>query len=61
MFSKNELRYTLALQRVPYLGDATAKKLILKVGSAEGVFKERKKKKRYSMSFLLNVISQPIN
>ena len=34
MFSKNELRYTLALQRVPYLGDATAKKLILKVGSA---------------------------
>lgn len=43
MFSKNELRYTLALQRVPYLGDATAKKLILKVGSAEGVFKERKK------------------
>ena len=43
MFSKNELSYTLALQRVPYLGDATAKKLILKVGSAEGVFSERKR------------------
>ncbi len=43
MFSKNELRYTLALQRVPYLGDATAKKLILKVGSAEGVFSEKKR------------------
>ena len=43
MFSKNELRYTLALQRVPNLGDATAKKLILKVGSAEGVFSERKR------------------
>ena len=41
MLSKNELRYTLALQRVPNLGDATAKKLILKTGSAEGVFKEK--------------------
>ena len=43
MLSKNELRYTLALQRVPNLGDATAKRLILKVGSAEGVFSERKR------------------
>jgi len=42
MLSKNELRYTLALQRVPNLGDASAKKLISKVGSAEGIFKEKK-------------------
>lgn len=42
MLSKNELRYTLALQRVPNLGDATAKKLLQKVGSAEGIFNEKK-------------------
>jgi DNA processing protein len=42
MLSKNELRYTLALQRVPNLGDASAKKLLTKVGSAEGIFKEKK-------------------
>ncbi|MFC7356100.1 DNA-processing protein DprA [Jejudonia soesokkakensis] len=42
MLSQNELRYTLALQRVPNLGDASAKKLIQYVGSAEGVFKEKK-------------------
>jgi len=42
MLSKNELRYTLALQRVPNLGDTTAKKLISLVGSAEGIFKEKK-------------------
>lgn len=42
MLTKNELRYTLALQRVPNLGDAMAKRLILKVGSAEGIFKEKK-------------------
>ena len=42
MLSKNELRYTLALQRVPNIGDATAKKLIHKVGSAEGIFNEKK-------------------
>ena len=41
MLSENELRYTLALQRVPNLGDITAKKLINLVGSAEGVFKEK--------------------
>ncbi len=42
MLSKNELRYTLALQRVHNLGDASAKKLLNKVGSAEGIFKEKK-------------------
>lgn len=41
MFSKNELRYVLALQRVPNLGDASAKKLIHKLGSAEAVFNEK--------------------
>ncbi|MGV6828797.1 MAG: DNA-processing protein DprA [Flavobacteriales bacterium] len=41
--SKNELRYLLALQRVPNLGTISAKKLLRKVGSAEGVFKEKKK------------------
>lgn len=42
MLSKNELRYTLALQRVPNLGDTSAKKLLQYVGSAEGIFKEKK-------------------
>jgi DNA processing protein len=42
MLSKNELLYTLALQRVPNLGDTSAKKLIQAVGSAEGIFKEKK-------------------
>lgn len=42
MLSKNELRCLLALQRVPNLGDASVKKLIKHVGSAEGVFKEKK-------------------
>jgi len=42
MLSKEELRYTLALQRVPNLGDTSAKKLLRKVGSAEGIFKEKK-------------------
>ncbi len=42
MLSKNELRYTLALQRVPNLGDTNAKKLIRLVGSAEGIYKEKK-------------------
>jgi DNA processing protein len=42
MFSKNELRCLLALQRVPNLGDASVKKLIRHIGSAEGVFKEKK-------------------
>ena len=43
MLSKNELRYTLALQRVPNLGDRTAKKLLRLLGSAEAVFKEKKR------------------
>ncbi len=42
MLSKNELRYTLALQHVPNLGDTTAKKLLRLVGSAEGIYKEKK-------------------
>lgn len=42
MLSKNELRYTLALQRIPNLGDISAKKLIRKMGAAEAVFKEKK-------------------
>src|SRR5690554_5280785 len=42
MLSKNELRYTLALQQIPNLGDISAKKLLRKVGSAEGIFKEKK-------------------
>ncbi|MCW8980060.1 MAG: DNA-processing protein DprA [Altibacter sp.] len=42
MLSENELRYTLALQRIPNLGDASAKKLIHIIGSAEGIFKEKK-------------------
>lgn len=42
MLSKNELRYTLALQRIPNLGDISAKKLIRKMGTAEAVFKEKK-------------------
>ena len=42
MLSENELLYTLALQRVKNLGDTSAKKLLQKVGSAQGVFKEKK-------------------
>ncbi|NNM22364.1 MAG: DNA-protecting protein DprA [Flavobacteriaceae bacterium] len=42
MLSNNELLHVLALQRVPNLGDSSAKKLIHVVGSAEGVFNERK-------------------
>jgi DNA processing protein len=41
MLSKNELLYTLALQRVPNLGDISAKKLLGVVGSAEGIFQEK--------------------
>jgi DNA processing protein len=43
MLSNTELRYMLALQRVKNLGDASAKKLVRVVGSAEGVFKEKKR------------------
>ena len=42
MLSKKELRYTLALQRVQNLGDISAKKLLSLVGSAEGIFNEKK-------------------
>lgn len=42
MLSKNELRYTLALLRIPNLGDISIKKLLRKMGSAEEVFKEKK-------------------
>ena len=42
MLSRNELQYMLALQRVPNLGDTSAKKLLQLVGSAEGVFKEKR-------------------
>jgi len=40
--TKNDLFYTLVLQKVPNLGDASAKKLIQKAGSPEAVFKEKK-------------------
>jgi len=42
MLSQNQLRYMLALQRVPNLGDTSAKKLLQHVGSAEEIFKEKK-------------------
>jgi len=42
MLSNNELLYTLALQHVPNLGDTSAKKLLHAVGSAEGIFNEKK-------------------
>ncbi|RDK88561.1 DNA-processing protein DprA [Marinirhabdus gelatinilytica] len=42
MLSETELLYTLALQRVKNLGDISAKKLLRTVGSAEGIFKEKK-------------------
>ncbi|GAA0872803.1 DNA-processing protein DprA [Gangjinia marincola] len=38
----SELLYLLALQHVPNIGDASAKKLLHHVGSAEGIFKEKK-------------------
>ncbi|MEM7085976.1 MAG: DNA-processing protein DprA [Bacteroidota bacterium] len=42
MLTTKELLYTLALQRVPNLGDRSAKKLLRAVGSAEGIFQEKK-------------------
>ena len=38
----SELLYILALQRVPNLGDSSARKLIARFGSAEAVFKAKK-------------------
>lgn len=40
--SQEELFYTLVLQKIPNLGDASAKKLIQKTGSPQAVFKEKK-------------------
>ena len=37
----SDLQFVLALQHVPNLGDATAKKLLRHAGSAEGIFKEK--------------------
>ncbi|MEG9327417.1 DNA-processing protein DprA [Salinimicrobium catena] len=37
----SDLQYILALQHVPNLGDASAKKLIRKTGSPQAVFKEK--------------------
>jgi len=42
MLTTKELLYTLALQRVPNLGDRSAKKLLRVVGSAEEIFREKK-------------------
>lgn len=42
MMKDSDLQYVLALQHVPNLGDASAKKLIRHAGSAEAVFKEKK-------------------
>jgi len=42
MLTTKELLYLLALQRVPNLGDASAKKLLRIVGSAEAIFREKK-------------------
>lgn len=42
--TKEELFHTLILQKVPNLGDASAKKLIHKAGSASAVFSEKKSK-----------------
>lgn len=42
MLSETELLYTLALQRVPNLGDTSAKKLLRAIGSAQAIFEERK-------------------
>ena len=38
----SDLQYVLALQHIPNLGDASAKKLIRHAGTAEAVFKEKK-------------------
>lgn len=42
MLPENELIYRIALQKLPNLGDLTAKKLIDRLGSAEAVFKAKK-------------------
>ena len=40
--TKKELQYLLALQRIPNIGDISAKKLLQHLGSAEAIFKEKK-------------------
>lgn len=40
--TKNELLYLLTLQRIPNIGDISAKKLLRNLGSAENIFKEKK-------------------
>lgn len=42
MLSQNELRYLLALQRIPNLGDTSVKKLIHTIGSAEDIFRTKR-------------------
>jgi len=44
MLTEEELLYTLALQRIPNLGDVSAKKLISHLGSAKAIFKYPKSK-----------------
>ena len=44
MISNDELRYMLALQRAPNLGDTSARKIVSHVGTAKGVFKEKRHK-----------------
>lgn len=39
----SELQYIMALQHIPNLGDASAKKLIRKFGSPQAIFKEKKR------------------
>ena len=41
--SEQELIYLLALQKVPNIGDISAKKLLRTLGSAEAIFKSTKK------------------
>ena len=41
--TNQQLLYTLALQHVPKIGDITAKKLINHCGSAEAIFKKKKR------------------
>ncbi|MDN3595867.1 DNA-processing protein DprA [Zunongwangia endophytica] len=38
----NDLKYVLALQKAPNLGDRTAKKLIARLGSARAIFEEKR-------------------
>ncbi|WP_336375867.1 DNA-processing protein DprA [Altibacter sp. HG106] len=42
MLSESELLYALALQRVPNLGDTSAKKLLRTFGSSEAIFKSKR-------------------